>query len=83
MAAGVPAILLQLLIRIAYQISALYLTYRAVGTTERVRVIDAVREVLRFTGHESEILLRPEMPTGPMNRVADNSRARKLLGWEP
>lgn len=27
--------------------------------------------------------LRPEMPTGPMNRVADNSLARKLLGWEP
>ena len=23
------------------------------------------------------------MPTGPMNRVADNSLAKKLLGWEP
>jgi nucleoside-diphosphate-sugar epimerase len=23
------------------------------------------------------------MPTGPLNRVADNSRAKKLLGWEP
>jgi nucleoside-diphosphate-sugar epimerase len=23
------------------------------------------------------------MPTGPLNRVADNSLARKLLGWEP
>ena len=23
------------------------------------------------------------MPTGPMNRVADNSMAKKLLGWEP
>ena len=23
------------------------------------------------------------MPTGPMNRVADNARARELLGWEP
>jgi dTDP-D-glucose 4,6-dehydratase len=23
------------------------------------------------------------MPTGPMNRVADNSLARDLLGWEP
>jgi dTDP-D-glucose 4,6-dehydratase len=23
------------------------------------------------------------MPTGPVNRVADNSRAKKLLEWEP
>ena len=27
--------------------------------------------------------LHPEMPTGPMNRVADNALGRKLLGWEP
>jgi nucleoside-diphosphate-sugar epimerase len=25
----------------------------------------------------------PEMPTGPLNRVADNSLARRLLRWEP
>jgi nucleoside-diphosphate-sugar epimerase len=53
------------------------------GTMERTRVIDAVREVLRYTGHSAEIELHPEMPTGPMNRVADNSLAKKLLGWEP
>ena len=23
------------------------------------------------------------MPTGPLNRVADNSLAKKLLNWEP
>ncbi len=53
------------------------------GTMERTRVIDAVREVMRYTGHRAEIQLRPDMPTGPMNRVADNSLARRLLGWEP
>jgi len=53
------------------------------GTMERRRVIDAVREVLRYTGKELEIEFQPEMPTGPMNRVADNARARQLLGWEP
>lgn len=53
------------------------------GTMERTRVIDAVREVLRYTGHEAQIELHPEMPTGPYNRVADNSVAKKLLGWEP
>jgi nucleoside-diphosphate-sugar epimerase len=53
------------------------------GTMERTRVIEAVREVLRYTGHEAQILFRPEMPTGPMNRVADNSLASELLDWRP
>ncbi len=53
------------------------------GTMERTRVIDAAKEVLRHTGHNARIHLCPEMPTGPMNRVADNSLAKKLLGWEP
>lgn len=53
------------------------------GTMERTRVVDAVEEVLRYTGHKADIEFQPEMPTGPMNRVADNSLAKKLLGWEP
>lgn len=53
------------------------------GTMERTRVSDAAREVLRYTKHDAEIELHPEMPTGPLNRVADNSLARKLMGWEP
>jgi nucleoside-diphosphate-sugar epimerase len=53
------------------------------GTMERVRVIDAARMVLEFAGRQSEIRLRPDMPTGPANRVADNKLAKKLLGWEP
>src|SRR5208282_3207979 len=53
------------------------------GTMERVRVIDAVNLVLEFTKQKADIKFLPNMPTGPMNRVADNSRAKKLLGWEP
>ncbi len=53
------------------------------GTMERTRVIDAVYEVLRYTGHKAKIELHPEMPTGPLNRVADCALAQKLLGWEP
>lgn len=53
------------------------------GTMERIKVIDAVKEVLRYTGHKAKIELHPEMPTGPYNRVADNSLAKRLLGWEP
>ena len=54
-----------------------------IGTMERTRVIDAAREVIRYTGYEADIKLLPDMPTGPLNRVADNSLARKLLGWRP
>ena len=53
------------------------------GTMERIKVIDAVKEVMRHTGHEAQIKLLPDMPTGPLNRVADNSLGRELLGWEP
>jgi nucleoside-diphosphate-sugar epimerase len=53
------------------------------GTMERVRVIDAVQMVLEFSGHKAQIRLRPDMPTGPVNRVADNALAKQLLGWEP
>jgi nucleoside-diphosphate-sugar epimerase len=53
------------------------------GTMERVRVIDAVKMVLEYTGHKAEIKFLTDMPTGPLNRVADNSLAKKLLGWEP
>jgi nucleoside-diphosphate-sugar epimerase len=53
------------------------------GSTERVRVIDAAREVLAYTGVDVEIATRPDMPTGPYNRVADNQLARDRLDWEP
>lgn len=53
------------------------------GTEERTRVLEAVREVLRVTGHHAEIRLLPHMPTGPLNRVASNRLARELLGWTP
>jgi nucleoside-diphosphate-sugar epimerase len=53
------------------------------GTMERVRVIDAVKEVLRYTGHQATLGFDPTMPTGPYNRVADHRLARELLEWEP
>lgn len=53
------------------------------GTMERIRVLDAVHMVLDSTKHHPKIVLRPEMPTGPLNRVADNRLAKRLLGWEP
>jgi len=53
------------------------------GTMERITVLDCARMVCEFTGHQAEIKKRPEMPTGPLNRVADNALAKRLLAWEP
>jgi nucleoside-diphosphate-sugar epimerase len=53
------------------------------GSMERVRVIGAAQEILRYTGHHAQIELHPEMPTGPLNRVADNRLAQRLLDWQP
>lgn len=53
------------------------------GTRERIQVIDAVRQVLAYTRHRPEIRLREDMPTGPMNRVADTTLAEAVLGWTP
>lgn len=54
-----------------------------IGTMERIRVIDAAREVLAYAGTNPRIELQVEMPTGPLNRVADNSLSERLLGWRP
>ncbi len=53
------------------------------GTTERTRVIDAVTEIMNYTGHRAKLKFLKNMPVGPLNRVADNQLAKKLLGWEP
>src|SRR2546428_13889142 len=53
------------------------------GTMERIKVINAAHEILRLTGRKARIETRPNMPTGPYNRVADNSLAKRLLDWQP
>jgi len=53
------------------------------GTMERITVLECAKMVCDFTKHKAEIKKRPDMPTGPLNRVADNAFAKRLLGWEP
>jgi nucleoside-diphosphate-sugar epimerase len=53
------------------------------GTMERIRVIDAVEQIVRAFAYEPKIERHLDMPTGPLNRVADNALGKKLLGWEP
>jgi UDP-glucose 4-epimerase len=53
------------------------------GTMERIQVIDAVKLAMEYSSHKVKIKFLTDMPTGPLNRVADNSLAKNLLGWEP
>ncbi len=53
------------------------------GTMERTSVIEAAREVLRYTGKTAEFKFLTNMPTGPLNRIASNELARDLIGWSP
>jgi nucleoside-diphosphate-sugar epimerase len=53
------------------------------GTMERDTVTDAVHEITRTFGYHPTIEPHPEMPTGPLNRVAEKPLAKKLLGWSP
>jgi len=53
------------------------------GTMERITVLECANMVCDFTRHKAEIKKRPDMPTGPLNRVADNTLAKRLLGWVP
>ena len=53
------------------------------GTMERVTVLDAVKLVMEYSGHRANLAFCADMPVGPLNRVADNFLAKKLLGWQP
>ncbi len=53
------------------------------GTTERITVKAMVEDIFKETHYYPKKLQYKNMPTGPLNRVADNRLARKVLGWEP
>lgn len=53
------------------------------GTAERVKVIEMVNLIFKYTNFHPKKIKFLKMPTGPLNRVANNSLAKKLLGWRP
>jgi nucleoside-diphosphate-sugar epimerase len=54
-----------------------------IGTMEGTRVLDAAAMILERAGLSSEIVTRPDMPTGPYYRVADNTKLAQATGWTP
>lgn len=53
------------------------------GTMERTRVLDAAQMILDRTRTKATLRPDPTKPTGPYNRVCDNTLGKRLLGWEP
>ncbi|MGQ0576766.1 MAG: SDR family NAD(P)-dependent oxidoreductase [Pseudonocardia sp.] len=54
-----------------------------IGTTERVSVLECATEVLTYLNRDAEFTFDTSMPTGPYNRVCDQTRCVELLGWTP
>jgi nucleoside-diphosphate-sugar epimerase len=42
-----------------------------------------VKAVFDYTGFHPKKLVYQKKPSGPLNRVADNALAFKMLGWKP
>ena len=50
---------------------------------ERIKVKECAQQVIDTLNPDASIKLLPDKPTGPLNRVASNELAQKLLGWSP
>jgi nucleoside-diphosphate-sugar epimerase len=54
------------------------------GTGQKHKLIDVAKTILGLVGWKpSKIKFERSMPVGPLSRALDNTRARKLLGWQP
>lgn len=53
------------------------------GTEERITVNQMVKMTLGKMKFNPEKITHVDMPTGPVNRVASNKLANKLLNWSP
>jgi len=54
------------------------------GTGQKHRMIDVAETIFNILKwRPAKIKFEPSMPTGPLSRALDNTRANKLLGWHP
>lgn len=54
------------------------------GTGQKHRLIDVAETIFNIVKwRPAKIKFEPSMPTGPLSRALDNTRAKKLLGWQP
>ncbi len=59
--------------------------YRVInlGGGKRYRLLELIHLIEKYTGKKARLKFYPENKTDMRNTWADNSRARRLLGWRP
>jgi GDP-D-mannose 3',5'-epimerase len=53
------------------------------GTEEMVTINELARLIIELSGKQGTTLRHVEGPQGVRGRNSDNTRLRKVLGWEP
>ena len=53
-----------------------------IGPQESYSISDIAKRIVRISGKNIDIKYEPTMPEGDKDRMADSSKARKILGWQ-
>jgi UDP-glucose 4-epimerase len=54
-----------------------------IGTNDGSTVMEVLKECENVTGKKIPVTLMPRRPGDPAILTADNSKAKRILGWEP
>jgi len=54
-----------------------------IGNPSEISILDLAKEIVEIAGSESEIVFEPLPQDDPKVRRPDNSKAKRVLGWEP
>lgn len=54
-----------------------------IGTDEKITVDQMTKSIFNLTNFHPKKIKYLEMPTGPLNRVSNITKAKKLLNWSP
>ena len=54
------------------------------GTGQKHKLVDVAETIFNILEwRPNKLKFEPSMPTGPLSRALDNTRAKELLGWQP
>lgn len=54
-----------------------------IGNPDEISIMDFANEIIKLTGTDQKIILKPLPVNDPKQRQPDISKAKEILGWEP
>jgi len=54
-----------------------------IGNPHETTILEFAQEIIKLTGTDQKIILKPLPEDDPMQRQPDITRAKEILGWEP